>query len=119
MKKLVIFLFSFVCLGWSFALTPQEKNTINQVVEVIEQQIEDGTRTREEFVYLVDLIVLEYPQYSYFFLPLKNALIENGLSTLGRKVLITQIIDGDTLVISDDERVRLIGVDAPEMSEDF
>lgn len=36
----------------------------------------------------------------------------------GEDVTITRIVDGDTLVVRGDERVRLIGIDSPELNED-
>jgi micrococcal nuclease len=33
-------------------------------------------------------------------------------------VLVTEVVDGDTITISGGERVRLIGIDAPELDED-
>lgn len=36
----------------------------------------------------------------------------------GDDVTVIRIIDGDTLVVTGDERVRLIGIDAPEMNQD-
>ena len=33
--------------------------------------------------------------------------------------VVSRVIDGDTIVMADENRVRLIGVDAPEMNSDF
>jgi micrococcal nuclease len=33
--------------------------------------------------------------------------------------VVTRVIDGDTIVMADESKVRLIGVDAPEMNSDF
>jgi micrococcal nuclease len=35
-------------------------------------------------------------------------------STRGDRAIIERVVDGDTLVLSDDTRVRLIGIDTPE-----
>jgi micrococcal nuclease len=34
-------------------------------------------------------------------------------------VLVTRVVDGDTLVLENNERVRLIGIDTPEMHESY
>jgi micrococcal nuclease len=36
-----------------------------------------------------------------------------------QKVKVTRVVDGDTYVIETGEKVRMIGIDAPEMSTDF
>lgn len=33
--------------------------------------------------------------------------------------VVARVIDGDTIVVADENRVRLIGIDAPEMNSDF
>lgn len=33
--------------------------------------------------------------------------------------VVLRVIDGDTIVLTDENRVRLIGIDAPEMNSDF
>lgn len=37
----------------------------------------------------------------------------------GETAIVTRVIDGDTFVISSGERVRIIGIDAPEINEDY
>lgn len=42
-----------------------------------------------------------------------------GINFEGRLHLVEQVVDGDTLVIEDGIRVRLLGIDAPESTECF
>src|SRR3989338_8519092 len=56
---------------------------------------------------LVFIIVLFLYNSSFGFKP------ENG------RTIVTNVIDGDTIVISGGERVRLLGIDTPEKGEFF
>jgi micrococcal nuclease len=42
-----------------------------------------------------------------------------GVSTLPPKLSVIRVIDGDTVVLSDDKHVRLIGIDTPEKNTCF
>lgn len=42
----------------------------------------------------------------------------SGELPVGEDVTVTRIVDGDTLVVTGDVRVRLIGVDTPEVNQD-
>lgn len=69
--------------------------------------------TKKEFKYLVSIIVLFVIILIYFgmkFLPHQRAALPQKNSIL----YVAKAIDGDTLKLSDGERVRLIGVDTPE-----
>lgn len=39
---------------------------------------------------------------------------EDGAISIGKTASVTQIIDGDTVVLDDGDKLRLLGVDAPE-----
>jgi len=44
---------------------------------------------------------------------------DGGRSTAVRRVLVTRVPDGDTIALSGGERVRYLGIDAPETGEPF
>lgn len=50
--------------------------------------------------------------------PVTSPPVVSGILPEGREVLVERVIDGDTIVVSGGERVRLIGIDTPETDQD-
>lgn len=76
MKKLLTLLLSLSVLGTSFALTPaEETQIIDQVSSAIEKRIENGDKTREEFITVLNAIVEWYPQYKTIFAPIRDRIV--------------------------------------------
>ena len=70
--------------------------------------------TKKEFKYIFNIIALLMVGLLYFgmrVLPRQNAVMPQGNNTF---VYVTRAIDGDTIIISTGEHVRLIGIDTPE-----
>lgn len=42
-----------------------------------------------------------------------------GGDSIGESALVTRVVDGDTIVIEGGDRVRYIGIDAPEMPDEY
>jgi len=40
--------------------------------------------------------------------------IEDGIESVKDNHRVTEVIDGDTVIVSGDERIRLLGINAPE-----
>lgn len=45
--------------------------------------------------------------------------LQDLLPTAGQQILVTQVVDGDTITIEGGARVRLLGIDAREKGEEF
>lgn len=45
--------------------------------------------------------------------------LQDLLPTTGQQILVTQVVDGDTITIEGGARVRLLGIDAREEGEEF
>lgn len=120
MKKLLVIFLSLLLLGTSLAtLTSKEEVMVDQVAQVIEQQIEDG-KPREKFYTVLDTVIKHYPQYAYFFSALKDAITPiDSVAADVVSFMVTDVTDGDTITLDNGEKVRLIGVDAPEFGEEL
>lgn len=68
---------------------------------------------RLEAITWLAVVLCSFLLYNIFFLD--NAQHEDKVE----KSFVTNVIDGDTIVISGGERVRLLGIDAPEKGEFF
>jgi len=45
--------------------------------------------------------------------------VESAAAPAGRTVVVARVIDGDTIITTDGERIRYIGIDAPELGEPY
>ena len=65
---------------------------------------------RKESILLLAIFIVSIFLYNNIF---QGKVIE------GEKIVVTNVIDGDTIVISGGERARLLGIDTPEKGEFF
>ena len=73
-------------------------------------------RKRKDLILLVLLIFLLFViNYPFLDSTLENFLKESGTE----KAFIVRVIDGDTVVLDTEERVRLLGINAPEKGEKY
>ena len=59
------------------------------------------------FIFLIILIII------YIYLQSSNELIVDNYN----EIIVTKVVDGDTVITSDGEKIRIIGINAPEISK--